>query len=90
MPNTSRAWPITGLDGMNDTSSTRVVSVVCLASGAVLVAWSDSTTNGMMGCDGCELSSNGNGSGTCYAETLTNFRGGNKGWPKDFFSEEVL
>lgn len=56
------------------------------------IEWADSTVNGMMGCDGCELSSNG-GSGSCYAEILTNRRSsgrGNSGWPADFFKPQIF
>lgn len=53
------------------------------------IQWCDSSLNLMMGCDGCELSSN-LGSGTCYAEILTARRGGgrNSGWPVDFYKPQ--
>lgn len=54
------------------------------------IEWSDSTVNLMMGCDGCELAAKG-GSGTCYAEIMTNRYGGtNKGWPTDFYKPTLF
>lgn len=53
------------------------------------IEWSDSTLNLMMGCDGCELSSRA-GSGTCYAETLTERYGGRKGYPDSFYQPALF
>jgi protein gp37 len=54
------------------------------------IEWCDSTLNLMMGCDGCELASRG-GSGTCYAETLTDRYGGSsKGYPTSFYEPALF
>ncbi len=46
------------------------------------IAWCDSTANGGMGCDGCEL---WNGlRRSCYAGILTERRAGRPGYPPDF------
>lgn len=46
------------------------------------ISWCDSTVNGQMGCDGCELWSKSEQ--TCYAGRLTAVYGGRKGWPISF------
>lgn len=54
------------------------------------IEWCDSTLNLMMGCGGCELSAAG-GSGTCYAETLTNRHAGHSsGYPSNFYSPKLF
>lgn len=54
------------------------------------IEWCDSTSNPEMGCDGCELAARG-GSGTCYAETLTNrYAGKSKGYPSDFYKPQIF
>lgn len=58
------------------------------------IEWADSTSNGEMGCDGCELAQkDGSVPDRCYAKVLTDRRSagkGNKGWPKDFFSPQIF
>lgn len=54
------------------------------------IEWCDSSLNLAMGCDGCELAARG-GSGTCYAEVLTNRYGGkSKGYPADFYAPTIF
>lgn len=48
------------------------------------ISWCDSTANGQMGCNGCELWNPAKGVRHCYAGTLTERYGGAKGWPVTF------
>lgn len=48
------------------------------------IEYCDSSLNLMMGCDGCCLWNPAKGVRHCYAGTLTDRYGGQKGWPKSF------
>lgn len=48
------------------------------------IQWCDSTVNGQMGCDGCELWAPRRGIQICYAGRITDSRAGQRGWPKSF------
>lgn len=49
------------------------------------IAWSDSTANPVVGCEGCELHcSEKPEDSTCYAANLVGRYAGHKGWPKSF------
>lgn len=52
------------------------------------IGWCDSTNNGMMGCDGCELWTGK--VRTCYAGILVGRYAGLKGWPASFDVPEVF
>ena len=53
------------------------------------IEWTDSSCNGQMGCDGCELWKPGQG-GTCYAGVdVTKKAGTNSGMPADFGRPEI-
>ena len=53
------------------------------------IEWSDSSCNGQMGCDGCELWKPGQG-GSCYAGVdVTKKAGSNSGMPSDFGKPEI-
>jgi protein gp37 len=55
------------------------------------IPWADRTSNGQMGCAGCELSKL-RGDGSCYAEFLINGmkRAGRKGYPEDFYKPALF
>lgn len=53
------------------------------------IEWCDDTVSPQMGCDGCELSAR-HGSGTCYAERLTDRYAGKKGWPASFYAPQIF
>jgi protein gp37 len=48
------------------------------------IGWCDSTVNGMMGCDGCELYNPAQNINKCYASVLTGRHAGQVGWPQSF------
>lgn len=52
------------------------------------IQWADSTVNGQMGCDGCELWTPK--VRACYAGTLTGRYAGQKGWPKAFDKPDIF
>lgn len=53
------------------------------------IAWCDSTANGQMGCDGCELWRAEEG-GSCYAGNMTERYAGQKGWPEAFNKPRIF
>lgn len=52
------------------------------------IGWTDSTINGQMGCNGCELWTGQ--IRTCYAGILVNRYAGQRGWPASFDSPEIF
>jgi protein gp37 len=57
------------------------------------IGWADSSVNGEMGCDGCELWNPATGVRYCYAGRLTERRtqdGPQQGWPKAFDQPETF
>jgi protein gp37 len=52
------------------------------------IEYADSTVNGQMGCDGCELWNARNKS--CYAGRITEAQKGRKGWPASFTRPEIF
>ena len=55
------------------------------------IEYCDSTSNPMMGCIGCELSTEKNeAEGTCYAAELVDRYHGNAGFPKSFWKPQIF
>lgn len=53
------------------------------------IQWCDSSSNPVMGCEGCELV-NGQDVPKCYAKTLTDHYAGLKGWPEAFEKPKIF
>ncbi len=54
------------------------------------IEWCDSSVNGQMGCDGCEIFDVRTNSGSCYAGVdITKKKGSNSGMPAEFGNPEL-
>jgi protein gp37 len=54
------------------------------------ISWCDSTTNPVVGCEGCELHGAGCERDSCYAAALVGRYAGLPGWPKSFDRPEFF